>query len=34
MHLIMGYDGNPSKNISDECFRIAREIIERCARLL
>lgn len=33
MHISMGYDGNQSKATCDEGFRIANNIIERCALL-
>lgn len=34
MHLYMGYDGVQSKSICDTGFRLANEIIDRCARLI
>lgn len=34
MHLSMGYDGNPSKAVCDDGFRVANEIIDRCAKML
>ena len=34
MHISMGYDGNPSKAICDEGFRLANDIIDRCAAML
>ena len=34
MHISMGYDGNPSKTVCDEGFRLANDIIDRCATLL
>ena len=34
MHLYMGYDGVPSKAICDTGFRLANDIIDRCARLI
>lgn len=34
MHLNMGYDGYPLKADCDEGFRIANEIIDRCAAML
>ena len=34
IHLIMGYDGNPSKGVCDSGFRMANDIIDRCARLI
>ena len=34
MHLYMNYDGNQSKGVSDEGFRIANNIIDRCAVLV
>ena len=34
MHISMGYDGNPSKEVCDEGFRLANDIIDRCAALL
>lgn len=30
MHLYMNYDGNQSKGVSDEGFRLANNIIDRC----
>ncbi len=30
MHLYMNYDGNQSKGISDDGFRLANAIIDRC----
>ena len=33
-HIIMGYDGTPSKAICDEGFRLANDIIDRCAAML
>ena len=33
MHLSMDYDGNPSKNVCNEGFRLANEIIDRCAAM-
>ena len=34
MHLYMGYDGIQDKNTCDSGFRIANDIIDRCARLI
>ena len=34
MHISMGYDGNPSKKVCDEGFRLANHIIDRCASML
>ena len=34
LHLSMGYDGIQSKKMCDEGFRIANEIIDRCAVML
>ena len=34
MHVTMGYDGNPGKDVCKEGFRIVEEIIERCEKLL
>lgn len=34
MHLYMGYDGIQDKNTCDSGFRIANDIIDRCAKLL
>lgn len=34
MHLYMNYDGNQSKGISDDGFRIANNIIDRCAAMV
>lgn len=34
MHLNMGYDGVPAKGATDTGFRLATEIIDRCAALL
>ena len=31
MHLYMNYDGNQSKGVSDEGFRLANNIIDRCS---
>ena len=33
-HLYMGYDGVQDKSTCDSGFRIAKEIIERCSKLL
>ena len=33
MHLSMTYDGNQSKGVSDDGFRLANAIIDRCAAL-
>ena len=34
MHLYMGYDGIQDKNTCDSGFRIANDIIDRCAKLI
>lgn len=34
MHLYMNYDGNQSKGVSDEGFRLASNIIDRCAAMV
>ena len=34
MHLYMGYDGTQEKATCDAGFRLANEIIDRCARLI
>ncbi len=34
MHLSMGYDGNKDKRVCDAGFANARDIIDRCARLM
>ena len=34
MHLYMNYDGNQSKGVSDEGFRLANTIIDRCEMML
>ena len=34
MHLSMDYDGNPAKDVCNAGFRLASEIIERCAKML
>ena len=34
MHLSMTYDGNQSKGVSDDGFRIANSIIDRCAAMI
>ena len=34
MHLYMNYDGNQSKGVSDDGFRIANNIIDRCAAMM
>jgi len=34
MHLYMGYDGVQEKNTCDSGFRIANDIIDRCAKLI
>lgn len=34
MHLYMGYDGIQSKAICDSGFRLANDIIDRCAKLI
>ena len=33
MHLYMNYDGNPSKGVCDDGFRLANDIINRCAAM-
>lgn len=33
IHLSMNYDGNQSKAVCDEGFRLSNEIIERCERM-
>lgn len=33
IHLSMNYDGNQSKKVCDEGFRITNEIIDRCERM-
>ncbi|MBQ6771262.1 MAG: DUF5618 family protein [Bacteroidales bacterium] len=33
MHLSMTYDGNQSKGVSDDGFRLANAIIDRCAAM-
>ena len=33
MHLSMNYDGNQSKGVSDDGFRLANSIIDRCAAM-
>lgn len=33
LHLSMGYDGEKSKSVCDEGFRLANAIIDRCAAL-
>ena len=33
IHLSMNYDGNQSKEVCDEGFRITNEIIDRCERM-
>ena len=34
MHLYMNYDGIQSKGVSDEGFRLANSIIDRCAAMV
>ena len=34
MHLSMDYDGNSRKNICDDGFILANDIIDRCAKML
>ena len=34
MHLYMNYDGNQLKGVSDEGFRIANNIIDRCEAMV
>ncbi|MBO7073917.1 MAG: DUF5618 family protein [Bacteroidales bacterium] len=34
MHLSMNYDGNHAKGVSDDGFRIANTIIDRCEMML
>ena len=34
MHLYMGYDGTQEKATCDAGFRLANEIIDRCARMI
>ena len=34
MHITMGYDGNPSKDVCDAGVRLANDIIARCAAML
>ena len=34
MHLSMNYDGIQSKGVSDEGFRLANNIIDRCAAMV
>ena len=34
MHLYMNYDGNQAKGVSDEGFRLANTIIDRCEMML
>ena len=34
IHLYMGYDGSLSKNLCDNSFHIANEIIDKCAIML
>ena len=34
MHLAMNYDGVPAKGVSDEGFRLANAIIDRCETML
>ena len=34
MHIVMNYDGNQSKAVCDEGFRLTDEIIKICAKML
>ena len=34
MHLYMNYDGNQSKGVSDDGFRLANSIIDRCEAMV
>jgi hypothetical protein len=34
MHLYMNYDGNQSKGVSDDGFRLANNIIDRCEAMV
>ena len=34
MHLAMNYDGVPAKGVSDEGFRLANAIIDRCETMM
>ena len=34
MHLFMGYDGSKQKKVCDAGFEIARDIINRCAKMI
>ena len=34
MHLYMNYDGNQSKGVSDDGFRLSNNIIDRCAAMV
>lgn len=34
IHIDMGYHGDRSKDLSDSCFRMANDIIDRCAVML
>ena len=34
IHLSMNYDGNQSKAVCDEGFRLSKEIIDRCERMV
>ena len=34
IHLLMGYDGTLSKTLCDEGFRVANDIIDKCAVML
>jgi hypothetical protein len=34
MHIAMSYDGNQSKAVCDEGFRLANEIIKICSKML
>ena len=34
IHIYMGYDGNPQKETCQAGFRIANDIIDRCAKML
>ena len=34
MHIAMGYDGNQSKTVCDEGFRLANEILKICSKMM
>lgn len=34
IHIAMGYDGNPGKEVSAQGIRLTNEIIDRCAAML